>query len=219
MGLFSSSNKRSTTNNDNRTINDFSNADLSQDNSHKYEYALDGNNNNNSGTIIESDHGAIDAALTLADGAVGSNTALASYAIGQNTDLAGHVVDGAGGMLSDSLSFADGVTSGAFGVSSDALYMADSMAARGLDASVRLADNAAYQVEQGNNLAMALSQTAREQSAETNRALTDGYEQMMQFTEDFSRSDGAAVAETNTKMVGVLVLGLVAAAVVMKGGK
>lgn len=219
MGLFSSSNKRSTTNNDNRTINDFSNADLSQDHSKRYEYALDGDNNNNSGTIVTSDHGAIDAALNMADGVAASNAAMANYAIGQNTDLAGHAVDGARGMLGDSLEFADGVTSNALNVSSEALYIADGMAGRGLDASIRLADNAAYQVEQGNNLALALSQVAREQSAETSRALTDGYEQMMQFTEHFSRSDGAAVAETNVKMIGVIVIGLAATALILKRGK
>lgn len=230
MGLFSSSSKRSTTNNDNRVINDYANAvwDNSQTVTNTNEETIDGDFNNNTGNITMIDPNAIEGALEisgqamgLADSVVGQNTALSSYAIGQNTDLAGYVVDSAGGMLDSSLTFADeAFTTAADSMTSfnrDALTLTDNMSQRGLDAAMMVHDSAVNQVAMGNDLAMGLASNARAQSAETMDALGDGFEQMMQFTEQFSRSDGAALAKTNMETVAVIAISGVIIAYMFRG--
>lgn len=244
MGLFSSS-KRSTTNNDNRVINDYANATLdnSIDNSSEYYSELNGDFNNNTGTITMIDPNAIEGALEISGQAMGladnvtenamysvgetaseamaNNTALSSYAIGQNTDLAGYVVDEAGSMLDSSLTFADeAFTTAADSMTSfntSALQLTDNMSQRGLDGALAVHDSALNQVAMGNDLALGLASNARAQSSETMDALGDGFEQMMQFTEQFSRSDGAALAKTNMETVAVLAVAGVVVAFMFRG--
>jgi hypothetical protein len=216
MGLFSSS-KRSTNNNDNRIINDYANAVW--DNSHTVtnsnEQTIDGDFNNNTGSITMVDPNAIEGALEisgqamgLADSVVGQNTALSSYAIGQNTDLAGYVVDEAGSMLDSSLEFADSTFQNAnnnmTAFNTSALQLTDNLSQRGMNGALAVHDSAMMQIDAGSDLAMGLASNARAQSSETIGALGDGFEQMMQFTEQFSRSDGAALAKTNMETVAVL---------------
>lgn len=229
MGLFGGGDRK-TTNEDNRIINDYANA--SWDNSVRNEYSneLNGDFNNNTGTITMVDPNAIEGALSisenamgLADSVVGANTYVADSAMKNNTLLADSAMGHIKSANSDSLTFADGVVNNALdsvnGIAGDSLEMAQSMGAYSIDAAMNFADNAIYQQQSNNELVLALAGNAREQSAENNQALTDGFEQMMQFTEQFSRSDGAAVAETNTKTVGFMVAGLVAVMLLAKGLK
>tara|TARA_Y100000994_G_C15703663_1_gene446405 strand:+ start:4108 stop:4863 length:756 start_codon:yes stop_codon:yes gene_type:complete len=251
MGLFGGGDRK-TTNEDNRIINDYANA--SWDNSVRNEYSneLNGDFNNNTGTITMIDPNAIEGALSisenamgLADSVVGSNTYLADSAMNNNTLLADSAMGHMKSVNSDSLTFADGVMSNALdsvngiagdslefasgaldsgfdsmrGLAGDSMALAQSMGAYSIDAAMNFADNASFQQQSNNELVLALAGNAREQNAENNQALTDGFEQMMQFTEQFSRSDGAAVAETNTKTVGFMVAGLVAVMLLSKGLK
>ena len=240
MGLFGGGDRK-TTNEDNRIINDYANA--SWDNSVRNEYSneLNGDFNNNTGTITMIDPNAIEGALSisenamgLADSVVGANTYLADSAMNNNTLLADSAMGRMAGVNADSLEFADGVMGDALstvnGIAGDSLEFASgaldsgfdaaqNMGMFSIDAAMNFADNASLQQQSNNELVMALAGNAREQNAENNQALTDGFEQMMQFTEQFSRSDGAAVAATNTKTVGFMVAGLVAVMLLVKGLK
>lgn len=188
MGLFSSS-KSSTINEDNRTINDLSGSEFFEDNSQ--DNSIEGELNNNSGTINIVDGGAFDVVSAANDNAV----LLSADAISQVSGIAGNALE-----LSDSL-FSTGVS------------LIDNVSARGLDAALAVHTAGAEQLQLGSELTLALAQqnndAALEQQADNNNALTNGFASAMQFVEDFSRSDGNEIANTNLKVVGVVVLGVV----------
>lgn len=298
MGLLSSS-KKTTVNNDNRTINDLSNSNFD------FSENIDGDFNKNTGTINMIDPNAIAGALALSEGAMGladnaltantgvvtramdnsayltdsamglansamtnnayltdsvigfadsamtnnahladssmtnsaylaeigmnnaaymadssmTNSAyLADSAMTNNAFLADSTINASRGMLSDSLTFGMDTTNKMAAFSGDALQLTDNMSARGINAALAIHESAANQVAQGNELAYALATNARAQSAENTQALGDGFEQAMQFVEGFSRSDGAAIAESNAKYM-ALTAGAVLIAVFFFKGK
>lgn len=188
MGLFSSS-KSSTVNEDNRTINDLSGSEFFEDNSQ--DNSIEGELNNNSGTINIVDGGAFDVVSAANDNAA----LLSADAIAQVSSIAGNALE-----LSDSL-FSTGAS------------LVDNASARGLDAALAVHTAGAEQLQLGSELTLALAQqntdAALEQQADNNNALTNGFASAMQFVEDFSRSDGNEIANTNLKVVGVVVVGVV----------
>ncbi|WP_218397986.1 hypothetical protein [Alteromonas lipotrueae] len=217
MGLFSSSSKSSnTTNNyDNRVINDYANANWDNSIDVHEESLIEGDFNNNTGTITMVDPNVMDAY----DGMIAGMGAATRDSHATANSAMGYVK----GVATDSMEFASGLfnngVSAMQGVTGDALELADGVNARTLDSAMMVHDSALTQVQMGNELAVALSGNARAQQADTNAALNDGFEQMMQFTEQFSRSDGAALAETNMKTVAlVAVAGVMAAYMFRKKG-
>jgi hypothetical protein len=64
-------------------------------------------------------------------------------------------------------------------------------------------DNSAY-------LAEMTTKTIADSSREANKQLSDGFSNVMDFANDFSRSDGAALAESNNKMIAMVGGGLLA---------
>lgn len=64
-------------------------------------------------------------------------------------------------------------------------------------------DNSAY-------LAEFTTKQIADSSREANKQLADGFSNVMDFANDFSRSDGAAIAESNNKMVAMVGGGLLA---------
>lgn len=198
MGLFGGGNSSNKTiNEDNRSIVDYSNAvfelDSSQDNS------LNGDYNNNSGTIVVTDGGAIDAVGRANDNAV----LLADSVAGRMADYGNSLFSTAAGALSETTQFADNVSQ------------------RGLDAALAVHDSALNQVESGNELALSLAQQNSEaallQQQDNNDALTSGFRQAMQFVEGFSRSDGTEVAKTQMYTIAIVAVGVVGAMFVFKG--
>lgn len=209
MGLFGGGNsKNTTTNNDNRVVNDYANASWDNSVNNEYLQETNGDLNNNSGTITMLDPNAINGALDIVSGA----NQLAGDAIESNTLLADSAMAHMKGVNSDSLTFADGALNTAIG-------SMENVSGYSIDAAMNFADNATLQQQMNSDLTLALAGNARAQSSETNQALTDGFEQMMQFTEQFSRSDGAALAETNSKTVGFMVAGVLGALFLFRWGK
>lgn len=213
MGLFGGGNsKKTTTNNDNRVVNDYANASWDNSVNHEYLQETNGDFNNNTGNITMIDPNAIEGALSISENAMGRMAGVNADSLNFADGVMSNALSSVNGIAGDSLEFASGALDSGF----DA---AQNMGMFSIDAAMNFADNATLQQQSNNQLAMALAGNAREQSAENNQALTDGFEQMMQFTEQFSRSDGAAVAATNTKTVGFMVAGLVAVLFLSKGLK
>lgn len=99
---------------------------------------------------------------------------------------------------------------------SQGLNLADNTNARTLDSALMVHETGLMQVEQGNDLALSLAEINGEQMSNTSTALTDGFKSSMQFVEQFSRSDGNALAQTNLKTVGVLAVAGVALVFISK---
>ena len=81
------------------------------------------------------------------------------------------------------------------------------LAGKALDSNAQLAgqslDNSTYLAE------MTTKQIA-DSSRDANKQLSDGFDNVMDFANDFSRSDGAAIAESNNKMMMLVGGGLLA---------
>lgn len=179
MGLFSGGNSKSTTvNEDNRTIEDYTGSSF--DNS--IDNAINGNLNNNTGTINMLDGGAIDLARSVSDNGV---------------LLADSVVQKSGSMLNSALSFGQSIFT-------DGASVIDNANSRSLDAALAVHDSSINQIALGNDLALSLTELSSNAQKDNTSALNTGFKSMMQFAENFSRSDGAAVAEVNMKTIGLI---------------
>lgn len=193
MGLFStkSSTNQTTNNFDNRVVNDY--ADATLDYSQTDDNSIDGNLNNNSGTVNMIDAGSLRAIEVAAQG----NAAVTQTALDNQL-----------------LSF-ETLTNTVAGTTSDFLKTADNLNLYTIDAAMNAQDNAIASQQIGTDLVLALQSSAADQAADNNDALTSGFEQSMQFIEQFSRSDGAALAQNNTKTIAVIAAAAVAVAFIM----
>ncbi|GLX80889.1 hypothetical protein [Thalassotalea eurytherma] len=236
MGLFSSS-KKTTTNQDNRTIHDYSGADFSQD--WEIDNSLTGDYNNNTGTINVLDGGAIELAaqanqinaglasesLSFADNAIGVGAELA-YALGSDAiqagveagNLAGAMHDTNAAFLSDSQNQSLGFADSIFQASNYTINEANN---NNLDMALSTVEASILSNQLNNDFALDLANLNGEQAflqqQDNNTALTNGFKSMMQFADSYSRSDGAQLAETNMKTVGLLVIGAVVSVFIMRG--
>lgn len=194
MGLFSSRSSSSNTNNnfDNRVVNDYQGANLSQ----STDTSIDGNFNNNTGTVNMLDAGS----LASMQSSLASSERVSINALDNVVNLSDRISGLMGGLSRDALTMADGVNS------------------RTLSAALDFNDRSQAQVLAGNDLALSLARNSAMQQADTNQALTDGFEQSMQFVEQFSRSDGAELAKSNVKIVGVIVVAALVGVYIMKKG-
>lgn len=196
MGLFGGGNsKKTTVNEDNRVINDYSGSqmDLSSDTDNSVDNSIYGQYAGNQGEINVLDGGAIDAVEGV------------GYAM---ADLAGVAMAEQAAVTQTALNYGESLFADATGV-------IDNSGERMLDAALAVHDSALSQIDMGNDLALNLARVGADQTADTNDALTGGFGSMMQFIEDYSRSDGASLAETNMKTVGVLAVAMVAAVYLM----
>lgn len=188
MGIFGGSkSKTSNTNIDNRSIVDYSNAEI--DASTSVDSSINGTYAGNSGNITVTDGGAFDvvesANFTMADTAqqaINSNSAVTQTALNYGESL-----------------FAD------------ATGVLDNAGERMLDSALAVHDSALSQIDMGNDLALSLASINADQTENNNDALASGFKSMMQFVEGYSRSDGSALAETNMKTVGIIAVAAVAA--------
>jgi hypothetical protein len=221
MGLFGGGNSKNTTSNsDNRVINDYSGQEIDNsiyqdtDNSimQEIDSSLNGNYNNNSGMITVTDGGA----FALADSVSQNNAELTDTAL----NLAGSVADFA---LQTGFELGDRGLAVGENVAYMGLDTAENLAIgygdfvneqgnRNLDAALMVSQSGIEQLQIGSDLALAISAQGSEQQANNNDALTGGFKSAMQFVEDFSRSDGASIAETTNKtmmfLVGAAVVGI-----------
>jgi len=233
MGFLDS--KKSTVNQDNRIVNDYNGARW--DNSSRFEFNRETDNSiltetdcsitgeyaGNTGNISVMDGGAFDlVAANMSDMAalasesfglsyesikVGEN--VASLGLDGGIDLAQTMAETSSTMLSDSLAASGEV----FG-----------LAAMALDSSNARASNLTAMItESGNELVYALagqnSDSALVQQDNNNKALENGFKNTMQFVEQFSRSDGNTIAETNMKTIGIIGVALVFSVYVYKKAK
>jgi len=212
MGLFGGGNsKRSTTNNDNRIVNDFANAvwDNSVDND--FDKSINGEYAGNTGNIDITDGGAIDSMYELSS----EGFSFANDAISLNSELVSQYGDLSSGMLDASLSSSTMALN-------NAAEIIDTQGARNIDAVMAISEQGYQQMALGSNLALSLFGTSQEaailQQQDNNNALENGFKSSMQFVEDFSRSDGADVAKTNMKTIGIIAVGAVLAIFAFKQG-
>lgn len=193
MGLFSSDSKSTTQNTDNRVVNDYANADMST----KTDNSISGFAANNSGSINVLDGGAFKLAERANDNVVSLAAGLGQY----NSEIALGALNMGQSVLSDTALLIDGAGQRS---------LAGSMA---LNDSLNMAHNTntdlAYGLAQltGNAYSDAASQLTA-QVDDNNDALNNGFKSMMQFAENFSRSDGSDLAKTNMKTIAVVMIGL-----------
>jgi hypothetical protein len=239
MALFGGS-KRTTSNSDNRVINDYGNASwdssVTVDNSVKN--VLDGGAIEGMLGIADNAMGLTDNVMGLTDNYLSGVNEFSAHVVGQNTALASQVSDMSGLMLAEGLSFGSGVLG-------DAAELVNSQGERNINAAMRISEVGYMQNQDSMNLANDLFQTSQAgansmfesatnsatgilmnaqeaaliQQQDNNNALENGFKSSMQFVEDFSRSDGADLAKTNMQTVGFLVGGLVLSVMVYKWGK
>ncbi|MCS6102354.1 hypothetical protein [Shewanella baltica] len=131
--------------------------------------------------------------------------------------------------LSDSLKFADGAVAINAAVSQASMDNSKSLATTVADALARANENNTYlagtAMTNSADLAESLTKTALDSGNQANKDATSqlqrGFDSMMGFAEQFSRSDGAALAESNNKTMLYMLGGtaLVAGAVMFMGRK
>ncbi|MCS6237991.1 hypothetical protein G3495_23310, partial [Shewanella baltica] len=131
--------------------------------------------------------------------------------------------------LSDSLKFADGAVAINAAVSQASMDNSKSLATTVADALARANENNTYlagtAMTNSADLAESLTKTALDAGNQANKDATGqlqrGFDSMMGFAEQFSRSDGAALAESNNKTMLYMLGGtaLVAGAVMFMGRK
>lgn len=131
--------------------------------------------------------------------------------------------------LSDSLKFADGAVAINAAVSQASMDNSKSLATTVADALAKANDNntflAGTAMSNSADLAESLTKTALDAGNQANKDATGqlqrGFDSMMGFAEQFSRSDGAALAESNNKTMLYMLGGtaLVAGAVMFMGRK
>ena len=131
--------------------------------------------------------------------------------------------------LSDSLKFADGAVAINAAVSQASMDNSKSLATTVADALAKANDNntflAGTAMSNSAGLAESLTKTALDAGNQANKDATGqlqrGFDSMMGFAEQFSRSDGAALAESNNKTMLYMLGGtaLVAGAVMFMGRK
>ncbi|WP_198783446.1 hypothetical protein [Shewanella putrefaciens] len=131
--------------------------------------------------------------------------------------------------LSESLKFADGAVAINAAVSQASMDNSKSLATVVADALSKANDNNTYLAGSAMNnsadLAESLTKTALDAGNQANKDATGqlqrGFESMMGFAEQFSRSDGAALAESNNKTMLYMLGGtaLIAGAVLLAGRK
>jgi hypothetical protein len=221
MGLFSGGNsKNSTTNSDNRVINDYSGQEIDNsiyqetDNSilQEIDNSLTGDYNNNSGSITVTDGGA----FALANSVSQNNAELTDTALG----LAGSVANFA---LQTGFELGDRGLAVGENIAYMGLDTAENLALgygdfvneqgnRNLNAALMVNQSGLEQLQIGSDLVLAISEQGAMQQADNNTSLNNGFKGAMQFVEDFSRSDGASIAETTNKtmmfIVGAAVVGI-----------
>lgn len=131
--------------------------------------------------------------------------------------------------LSDSLKFADGAVAINAEVSQASMDNSKSLATTVADALARANENNTYlagtAMTNSADLAESLTKTALDSGNQANKDATSqlqrGFDSMMGFAEQFSRSDGAALAESNNKTMLYMLGGtaLIAGAVMFMGRK
>lgn len=131
--------------------------------------------------------------------------------------------------LSDSLKFADGAVAINAAVSQASMDNSKSLATTVADALAKANDNntflAGTAMSNSAGLAESLTKTALDAGNQANKDATGqlqrGFDSMMGFAEQFSRSDGAALAESNNKTMLYMLGGtaLIAGAVMLAGRK
>jgi len=195
-----------TTNTTTSTVQDFDGADFSTDN------AIHGANANNSGTINTSDYGAINSALAFANATSGTNAIITE----QSLSLANESMNSSASLASEGFSLSESL----FSTSAE---LVDNINSRTIDSAAALHSAGLQQLNLGTEFISTLNQQSLDNNLQSqqdnNDALVQGFASSMQFVEDFSRSDGAAVAETNMKTIGVLAVSGVLIALVLKKGK
>lgn len=131
--------------------------------------------------------------------------------------------------FSDSLKFADGAVAVNAAVSQASMDNSKSLATVVADALARANENNTYLAGSAMNnsadLAESLTKVALDSGNQANKDATGqlqrGFDSMMGFAEQFSRSDGAALAESNNKTMLYMLGGtaLIAGAVLLAGRK
>jgi hypothetical protein len=159
----------------------------------------------------------------LANSAMQNTAALAS----EGFSFANSALENNALLTSEGFSFADSainsnamLASDLFGTSAELINQSSE---RSLDAALAVHNTGLQQLQLGTDFVAQLNQqsldTSLQAQQDNNDALTNGFKASMQFVEDFSRSDGGAVAETNMKTIGLLSLAAVGVAFAMKKGK
>jgi len=239
MGLFGGGNSSSdTTNVDRRVINDNSGQDNSilfdQDNSQEIDNSvmqeidnsswtdnsieqeidnsLQGDYNNNNGTIQITDGGAFGLAENvslynsqLTDSAISLASGVSDFALQTGYELGDRGLQVGENVAAMGLDTAENLALG-FG------DFVNEQGNRNLNAALMVSDSGIEQLKIGSELMLSINDQNTEQQFNNTTALNNGFKSSMQFVEDFSRSDGASIAETTNKtmmfMVGAAVVGI-----------
>jgi len=239
MGLFGGGNtKRTTINEDNRIINDYSGSSFEQDNSNNGQFAGVGGNvdyeyTENNGMFAglvgdvnytTTDSGAFEivsysnANMAQLAESLGTDAQQLGYELGVNSlDFAGAAINEnaelTANMLDRTLSSIDSTVN-------NASFLIDNTNERTLDAALNFTQASVYQNELSYDFARDLvsqnGEAVLAQQQDNNSALTNGFKSMMQFADSFSRSDGASIAESNNKMIMMLAGGLVVSIFIFK---
>jgi poly-gamma-glutamate capsule biosynthesis protein CapA/YwtB (metallophosphatase superfamily) len=195
-------------------------------------------NNGDGNTFTTTDFGAVEGALSFASNfgssslevALNSNENMASVAetgLSLADSLGGAAFDLAGDMASTNAELTNSLASSFLGAGSSMFgtgaELLDSAGKRNLDAAMVVHSTGLQQLEMGTDFISKLNQQSLDTNLlaqkDNNDALTGGFKSAMQFVEGFSRSDGAAVAETNMKTIGLLSLAAIGVAFALKKGK
>lgn len=202
MGLFDS--KKTTNSIDNRVVNDFANATWDNSVRNTTDNSIAGEFAGNTGTINVVDGNAINSAHELA---------LAGLNLGEKSF----------GLVDQGFNFALEAIGVNSGLVDNVISAVDMQGDRNLAAAMRVSEQGFAQNQASNELAIDLftssQNSAFAQQQDNNAALANGYQSSMQFVEDFSRSDGNALAKTNMKTIGFLMGGLVLSVIAFKAVK
>ncbi|ABV36809.1 hypothetical protein Ssed_2200 [Shewanella sediminis HAW-EB3] len=153
---------------------------------------------NASGQLVE---GAFDTNIELARLSTDSLTELSELTAESNRNtllLGAGVLDNAAASLDDAARLNADISKASMEGNFDLAQLVTGAVARSGEDNAILAgkslDNSAY-------LAEMTTKTIADSSRDANKQLADGFGQVMDFANDFSRSDGAAIAESNNKMM------------------
>lgn len=154
----------------------------------------------------------------LAQNAMNNGAELADSVIDSGVEMLGMSLDANGQALNTSALLMDSALARTTGLISNQQDVNNSTLMAGYELATR-------NVSDGNALALALTEQTTnamtEQSSNTFDSLNNGFQSMMQFADNASRSDGSMVAKSSNQvlMVGLGVAGLVTAALAFKGSK
>ena len=154
----------------------------------------------------------------LAQNAMNNGAQLADSVIDSGVEMLGMSLDANGQALNTSALLMDSALARTTDLISNQQDVNNSTLMAGYELATR-------SVSDGNALALALTEQTTnamtEQSNNTFDSLNNGFQSMMQFADNASRSDGSMVAKSSNQvlMVGLGVAGLVTAALAFKGNK